>query len=109
MKNKLNIANYILTVCLFCVFYIFIFDLVCAGRILKFNHIWLNACESAIGNEYLNCIITYDAISLLVILPALFITSYYLFKHYNKYVLLLCPVFGLVLFVLSVITCCGLV
>lgn len=108
MKNKLNITNYILTVCLFCAFYIFMFDLMCVGSISKFHHIWSNACLVDIGNAYLNCMINYDIISLLIISPILIITSYYLFGHYHKYALLV-PFFGFVLFVLSVITCWGLV
>ena len=108
MKNKLNITNYILTVCLFCAFYVFMFDLLCIGKIAKFNHIWLNACLFEIGNEYKNCMINYDVMSLLIISPILVIASYYLFKQYHKYALF-ALFFGFILSVLSVITCWGLV
>lgn len=108
MKNKLNIVTYILTICLFCIFYAFLFDLVCIGRISKFNHIWLNYCMFAVGDEYINCMINYDVIALLLVVPILFTLSYYLFKHYHKYALL-SPFFGLIFFLLSVITYWGLV
>ena len=108
MKNKLNIANYVLTVCLFCALYVFVFDLVCIDRISKFDHIWLNVCLFEVGNEYSNCMINYDIIAILTVLLILLVTSYYLFRHYHKYALLI-PFFGFVLFILSVITCWGLI
>jgi len=108
MKSTLNIVNYILTIFLFCALYVFLFDLLCIGRISKFNHIWLDTCMFAVGDECLNCMINYDRISLLIISPILIITSYYLFRHYHKYALLV-PFFGFVLFILSVITCWGLI
>ena len=108
MKNKLNVANYILATCLFCAFYIFTFDLICVGKISKFNHIWLDCCAFAVGDEYLNCMINYDVVSLLIVLPILSITSYCLFKHYHKYALF-SPLLGFILFVISIITYWGLV
>lgn len=108
MKSTLNIVNYILTIFLFCALYVFLFDLLCIGRISKFNHIWLDTCMFAVGDECLNCMINYDIIAILTVLLILLVTSYYLFRHYHKYALLV-PFFGFVLFILSVITCWGLI
>lgn len=53
MKKISNIISYVITVCLFCALYICLFDLVCIGKISKFNHIWKNLCPFDIDGAYI--------------------------------------------------------
>ncbi len=108
MKKISNRISYIITACLFCVLYIFLFDLVCIGKISKFNHIWANVCRFDVWDEYLDCMINYDIICIVLILPILSFMLFRLIRVYHKQIWL-APFLGFLLFVLSIITCWGLV
>lgn len=108
MKKISNITSYVVTVCLFCALYIFLFDLVCIGKISKFNHIWANSCQFDIDGVHLNCMINYDITCIVLLLLILAFISFRLARIYHERVLL-APILGFLLFVLSVITCWGMV
>ncbi len=108
MKKTLNITSYVATICLFCALYVFIFDIACIGRISKFNHIWANACQFDIDGTHLNCMINNDITCIVLLLPILAVMSFRLAKIYRERVLL-APILGFLLFVLSIITYWGLV
>lgn len=108
MRKILNRISYIITVSLFCALYIFLFDLACIGKISKFNHIWANACQFDIEGAYLTCMTNYDVSCIVLLLLILSFMLLRLIRVYNKRVLLV-PICGFLLFVLSVITCWGLV
>lgn len=108
MKKILNIISYVITVCLFCALYIFLFDLVCIGKISKFNHIWANSCQFDIDDAYLACMTNYDIVCIVLILPILSFMLFRLIRVCRKQIWMV-PVFGFLLFVLSIITCWGLV
>lgn len=108
MKKISNIISYVITVCLFCALYIFLFDLACVGKISKFNHIWTNVCLFDVLDEYLACMINYDIVCIVLILLILSFMLFWLVRVYHKRILLV-PLLGFLLFVLSIITCWGLV
>ena len=107
MKKLSSKFWFVVAICLFCALYMFLFDLLCIGKIAKFNHIWFVQCLFADGG-HLNCMANYDIVCIGIILCALCVLFFYLFKTYRKWVLLI-PICGFVLFVLSVITFWGLV
>ncbi len=106
MKKILNIISYVMTICLFCVLYIFLFDLVCIGKISKFNHIWANVCLLDVWDKYLACMVNYDIVCIVLILLILSFMLFWLIRVKHIWMV---PVFGFLLFVLSIITCWGLV
>lgn len=108
MKKILNLISYVMTICLFCALYIFLFDLVYVGKISKFNHIWANVCQFDIDGTHLNCMINNDITCIVLLLLILAFILFRLTRIYHKRVLLM-PIFGFLLFVLSIITCWGLV
>lgn len=108
MKKISNIIRYVITVCLFCALYIFLFDLVCVGNISKFNHIWTNVCPFDVWGEYLACMINYDIVCIVLILLILSFMLFWLVRVYRKQIWMV-PIFGFLLFALSIITCWGLV
>ena len=108
MKKILNRISYFFSVCLFCALDIFLFDLVCIGKISKFNHIWVNVCPFDVDGEYLICMINYDIVFIAFILPIAFFMLFWLVRIYSKQVLLV-PFLGFLLFVLSIITYWGFV
>ncbi len=108
MKKISHIVSYVIAICLFFALYVFLFDLACIGRISKFNHIWTGGCPFDIDGAYLNCMASYDIVSIVIILCMLCLLLFYLFKTYRKWVLLI-PICGFLLFSLSVITFWGLV
>lgn len=108
MKQKIYPLLYTVAIFLSGLFYIFLCDLACIGRISKFNHIWTGVCPFDIDGAYLNCMASYDIVSIVIILCMLCLLLFYLFKTYRKWVLLI-PICGFLLFSLSVITFWGLV
>ncbi len=108
MKKILNIISYVITVCLFCAQYIFLFDLICIGKISKFNHIWTKVCRFDVLEEYLACMVNYDIVCIVLILPVLSLMLFRLIRVYRKQIWMI-PIFGFLLFVLSIITYWGLV
>lgn len=108
MKKILTRISYFITVCLFCVLDIFLFDLVCVGKISKFNHIWVNACQFDVDGEYLACMINYDIACIVFILPISLFMLFWLMRIYGKWVWLVLFL-GFLLFALSTITCWGFV
>ena len=108
MKKISHIVSCVIAICLFFALYVFLFDLACIGRISKFNHIWTGGCPFDIDGAYLNCMASYDIVSIVIILCMLCLLLFYLFKTYRKWVLLI-PICGFLLFSLSVITFWGLV
>lgn len=108
MKKILNIISYVMTICLFCVLYIFLFDLVCIGKISKFNHIWQDICALDIDDSHLTCMVHYDIAFIIITLLMLCCILFFL-KKKRLTDLLSIPLVGLLLFVLSVITFWGLV
>lgn len=108
MKKILNIISYVITICLFYALYIFLFDLVCIGKISKFNHIWANTCPFDIVGAHLNCMINNDITCIVLLLLILAFISFRLARIYQERVLL-APILGFLLFVLSIITYWGLV
>lgn len=108
MQKISNIIISIIAVCLFCALYIFLFDLVCISKISKFNHIWVNVCRFDIDGTYLACMTNYDIACIVLLLPILFFMWVRLTNVYHKWILFV-PLFGFVLFVLSIITYWGLV
>lgn len=108
MKKISHIVSCVIAICLFFALCVFLFDLACIGRISKFNHIWTGGCPFDIDGAYLNCMASYDIVSIVIILCMLCLLLFYLFKTYRKWVLLI-PICGFLLFSLSVITFWGLV
>ncbi len=108
MKKLSSKFWFVVAICLFCALYMFLFDLLCIGKIAKFNHIWFVQCLFDADGGHLNCMANYDIVCIGIILCALCVLFFYLFKTYRKWVLLI-PICGFVLFVLSVITFWGLV
>ena len=108
MKKILNLISYVMTICLFCVLYIFLFDLACIGKISKFNHIWANTCPFDIDGTHLNCMINSDMTCIGLLLLILAFISFRLARIYHERVLV-APILGFLLFVLSIITYWGLV
>lgn len=108
MKKILNLISYVLTICLFCGLYIFLFDLACIGKISKFNHIWANTCPFDIDGTHLNCMINSDMTCIVLLLLILAFISFRLARIYHERVLV-APILGFLLFVLSIITYWGLV
>ena len=102
MKKLLSKFWFVVTICLFCTLYMFLFDLLCIGRIAKFNHIWFVQCPFDADGAHLNCMANYDIVSIVIILCVLCLLLFYLFKTYRKWVLLI-PICGFLLFSLSVI------
>ena len=66
MKKLLSKFWFVVTICLFCTLYMFLFDLLCIGRIAKFNHIWTGVCPFDIDGAYLNCMASYDIVSIVI-------------------------------------------
>lgn len=108
MKKISHIVSCFIAICLFFALYVFLFDLACIGRISKFNHIWTGVCPFNIDGAYLNCMANYDIMSIAIILPILCCLSYYITRFCRKRILLI-PIAGFLLFVLSIITYWGLV
>lgn len=108
MKKISNIISYVITVCLFCALYIFLFDLACVGNISKFNHIWTNVCLGDVLDKYLACMVNYDIVCIVLILPVLSFMLFGLIRVYRKQIWLV-PILGFLLLMLSIITCWGLV
>lgn len=104
MKKTLSIISYIFTICLFCALFICLFDLACIGKISKFNHLWAGLCSF----DNLACMMNYNLVCIAILLPILGFMLFYLIKKYHKQILFI-PVAGFLLFILSIITCWGLV
>ena len=68
MKKISHIVSCVIAICLFFALYVFLFDLACIGRISKFNHIWTGVCPFDIDGAYLNCMASYDIVSIVIIL-----------------------------------------
>lgn len=108
MKKISNITSYVIAVCLFCALYIFLFDLACIGKISKFNHMWANSCQFGIDDAYLACMTNYDIACIVLILPILSFMLFRLIRVYRRRMWSV-PLFGFLLFCLSIIICWGLV
>ena len=77
MKKISHIVSCVIAICLFFALYVFLFDLACIGRISKFNHIWTGRCPFDIDGAYLNCMASYDIVSIVIILCMLCIANGY--------------------------------